>query len=52
MVKQFLVKDLCKTKVPLIAVRFLLGGRGQWVTRVSTSSNDVTLAHVNLRSTD
>ena len=26
--KQFLVKDLCKPKVPLIAVRFLLGGGG------------------------
>ena len=36
------VKVLCKPKVPLIAVRFLGGGGVRWVTRVLTSSDDVT----------
>ena len=40
------VKVLCKPKVPLIAVRFFFWGGGggvTWVTRVLTSSDDVTL---------
>ena len=38
------VKVLCKPKVPLIAVRFFWGGgEVPWVTRVLTSSDDVTL---------
>ena len=36
------VKVLCKPKVPLIAVRFWGGGGVRWVTRVLTSSDDVT----------
>ena len=57
MVKQFLVKVLCKPKVTLIAVRCLFfagvaGGGGKWVTPALTSCDGVTLACVNLRSTN
>ena len=57
MVKQFLVKVLCKPKVTLIAVRCLFfagvaGGGGKWVIPALTSCDGVTLACVNLRSTN